>query len=571
MSPDSLKRYWHTIRHLKPIQYVGYASRLIQRALPPGPVKVGGVGLRTSSFSPLTAFLPASYALSGTATTFLHETVDHGNDIRWCPDGKSKLWRYRLQSMDFLRQPGLTRSATRSWMLSWVQGNPEPAEEGWEPYPTSLRIVNWLKVWWEQGVVEEDQALRESLYAQARHLRRFIEWHLQANHLFENIKAVFLAGCAFTSAESDGWKRWAAPLLCREIREQVLGDGGHCERSPMYHALVLEGCLDLLNVEVLWKNDHPELFQLLRSRTPSMLAWLEAMVHPDGEIALFNDAVLRVPASAGLLMDYGRKLGLTWLSDKASLFLKDSGYALIRDDPHYIVVDVGPIGPEYQPAHGHCDLLSFEWSVGPRRFICDTGVFAYQDEVMRPYVRSTRAHNTICVDRQDQSEVWKEFRVARRARPLGVQMERARDGAWVIIGGHDGYRRLPGRPIHRRRFRYLNGALAIEDAIEGRGTHDIEAYLHFHPRVNLDCKSGQHVDIFEPDRRIGSVLQTGWEDVAIVSGWYCEEFGKREPRTVLKLKAKATLPFEAKVEITVDDNNQAVSHEHSFRDRELSS
>ena len=39
-----------------------------------------------------------------------------------------------------------------------------------------------------------------------------------------------------------------ARILLRELPEQVLADGGHFERSPMYHALLLHGLLDLVNV-----------------------------------------------------------------------------------------------------------------------------------------------------------------------------------------------------------------------------------------------------------------------------------------------------------------------------------
>ena len=36
-------------------------------------------------------------------------------------------------------------------------------------------------------------------------------------------------------------------LLLRELKEQVLNDGMHYERSPMYHLIILERLLDALN------------------------------------------------------------------------------------------------------------------------------------------------------------------------------------------------------------------------------------------------------------------------------------------------------------------------------------
>ena len=110
------------------------------------------------------------------------------------------------------------------------------------------------------------------------------------------------------------------------------------------------------------------------------------------------------------------------------------------------------MGPDYQPGHGHCDLFSFEWSCGSQRVICDTGVYAYQDPIMRPYVRSTAAHNTVRVDGEEQSEIWQEFRVARRAYPDMHCVEATADGTVRVVGSHTGYSRLRGRPVHQRTF-----------------------------------------------------------------------------------------------------------------------
>jgi uncharacterized heparinase superfamily protein len=34
-----------------------------------------------------------------------------------------------------------------------------------------------------------------------------------------------------------------------------------------------------------------------------------------------------------------------------------------------LIVDCGPVGPEYQPGHSHCDTLSFELSLGGKRVV----------------------------------------------------------------------------------------------------------------------------------------------------------------------------------------------------------
>lgn len=437
----------------------------------------------------------------------------------------------------------------RRWMHEWVRDNRDPAAEAWEPYPTSLRLANWMKVWWEDGILEDDDLLLASAYAQARHLRRHVETHLQGNHLFENLRAIFWAGCVFGGTEATQWRAWAAQGLQRLLDEQVLEDGGHYERSPMYHSLVLESCLDLLNTGDSWRERYRGLHLSLVEKSQAMLQWLAKMTHPDGEIALFNDAALQIAPSPEVLFEYARGLGLRWERPGPLSHLKDSGYIVVHDRSHYLVIDVGLIGPDHQPGHGHCDLFSFEWSVGPQRIICDTGVYAYQDATMRPYVRSTRAHNTVQIDGSDQSEVWKEFRVARRARPLNIALTVETDGTLRIEGAHDGYCRMAGRPVHERRFSYRNGTLVLRDTVTGVGIHELAGFIHFHPGVELEALGRDLIRIQLGKRELGTISVAQWQTSAVLHGWYCPEFGKRQRNAVLAVGSKARLPFSGRTEI----------------------
>jgi len=77
----------------------------------------------------------------------------------------------------------------------WVQENPPGEGNGWEPYPISLRIVNWVK-WDLAKNCLSDEALH-SLAVQARYLLKRPEFHLLGNHLFANAKALIFAGLFF--------------------------------------------------------------------------------------------------------------------------------------------------------------------------------------------------------------------------------------------------------------------------------------------------------------------------------------------------------------------------------------
>jgi uncharacterized heparinase superfamily protein len=84
----------------------------------------------------------------------------------------------------------------------------------------------------------------------------------------------------------------------REVPEQVLPDGGHFELSPMYHAIILEDVLDLLNAAHVWPGQVPEaVVAHWREVAGRMLYWLGHMIHPDGGISFFNDAALGIAAN----------------------------------------------------------------------------------------------------------------------------------------------------------------------------------------------------------------------------------------------------------------------------------
>ncbi len=179
-------------------------------------------------------------------------------------------------------------------------------------------------------------------------------------------------GTYFEGAEADAWRTKGLALLRRELQEQVLPDGGHFERSPMYHAIVLEDLLDLLQLARVY----PGLFAeddvtAWRETVQRMHRWLRVMTHPDGGIAFFNDAALDIAPTLAALTEYASALGVA--CDQAPLAdieaLADSGYVRLQTGPAVLIADVGEIGPDYLPGHAHADTLSFELSLQGRRVL----------------------------------------------------------------------------------------------------------------------------------------------------------------------------------------------------------
>lgn len=531
-SLQSLARYWHTLRHLRPVQFYGRAWFRLFRPkvdLSPAPPY--------RALHPDAWVLPARRAASMVGRgrfRFLNEVRDisvHG----WDDPSLEKLWRYNLHYFDDLN----ARDATErhEWhsalLLRWVRDNPPASGSGWEPYPLSLRAVNWIK--WSLGGHELPAECQDSLAVQVRWLAQRLEIHLLGNHLFANAKALVFAGLFFDGPEAASWLERGMRILAREIPEQILADGGQFERSTMYHALALEDMLDLCNLARIYAVPAPwqATVKNWRARLGPMRQWLGAMSHPDGEIGLFNDAALGIAPSPAELERYAIGLGLAGSGhgSQGVLHLAQSGYVRVEQCDMLALLDVAPLGPDYLPGHAHADTLSFELSVFGQRVLVNSGTSCYGQSPERLRQRGTAAHNTVVVDDQDSSEVWAGFRVARRARPLGLEI--VQEGRAKVVCSHDGYRRLPGKPIHTRQWVFDGVSLVVEDRVSGHFGH-AEALFHLHPAVSLDKQNNRLV--LENGRNLTWRVELGEMQVEAAS--YHPHFGVSEPSHCLVLRLR---------------------------------
>lgn len=416
---------------------------------------------------------------------------------------------------------------------------------GWEPYPLSLRVVNWIK-WFLAGNSPSEDMI-QSLAVQTRYLSASLEFHLQGNHLIANAKALIFAGLFFQGAEADRWFARGMSMITTQLKEQILPDGGHFERSPMYHSLIVEDLLDLINLAYTFKAAIPGAWRQVSEEgteyAEPMRAWLRAMSHPDGEIALFNDAAFDVALRPAALEQYAQRLRLdgpeTPISDV--LHLRESGYARIQRGPAVAFVDAAPLGPDYLPAHGHADSLSFELSLFGERVVVHSGTSCYENGIERQKERGTAAHNTVRLDGRDSSEVWGAFRVARRARPCNVSTGRTEKGARVGAC-HDGYDYLPGKPRHCREWLLDEQNLQVSDSIGGSGIHRIEMFYHLHPDVVVQRLGPRKVQLLLKAARIAELELEGDLQLQIAESAYHPEFGMSIPNKKLVASGTTDLP-----------------------------
>jgi uncharacterized heparinase superfamily protein len=523
----------------------------------------------------------------------LNKEFSLGSPVIWDPAGTTRLWRYNLHYFDY----ALDLAVLAKWekddraaellgnlFHEWIDANPVGEGVGWHAYPISRRIVNWVqsvslaspKAVFQDS--ESETAWLASLYQQTRFLEDHLEFDLLGNHLLANAKALVFAGIYFGGKAGTRWFETGQRLLWRGLQDQILEDGGHHERSPMYHAGMLQDYLEVILVEQL---NHWEVPAWVRDRLICMADFLSGITHPDGEIPLFADSAFGVVHKTGdilaaaerILSVPGRWAGAdpgAYCALFAPQILRgettapslppsrnawpDAGYvALSGAGPgDKLIVDAKPMGPDHLPAHGHCSLFSYELSIAGKRLIVDSGVEEYEPGPWRDFWRSTRAHNTVLVDGAEQSEIWAAFRVGRRTRLLECARLQQNSSS-LFVGVHSGFVGQRKATLHRRFIAALAGGLwLVLDDVIGEGRHAIESLVHLAP--NADCRIGEaYTDVFlesvkmrvYPYRHRSNPASAmscirGQEDP--IQGWYAPEFGKRMPNSVLSFSSDTPLP-----------------------------
>ena len=266
--------------------------------------------------------------------------------------------------------------------------------------------------------------------------------------------SAYAAACDGVPAEL----RFLETAVPATVRQNVLPDGGHAERSPMYHALAL------LDVRVLAATGlFPDRWQpFLGDTLARMDAALCAMSLADGDIGLFNDSWFG---------DAPRTADLVALPDAPVRALPETGYwRLGGGGGDSVLFDCGPCGPDRNPAHAHADFLAVETTFGGARFLVDCGVPTYTAGDARDASRSAAAHNGPRLAGAEPLEFWSSFRVGRRGRAVALDTADLEDFAPLVAAGRqDGYARL-GAELRRFVGLWPGNGLLIADLWTGKGS-----------------------------------------------------------------------------------------------------
>lgn len=548
---NKIKLYLNTVKHLKISQIFYRPINRIKRRL----YKKGIFKIQISSelnvkddfkyLTPIIDFDPQYLErfdlenIFRDEFTFINIKSKIGLSHAWNCDKLHQLWRYNLHYFEFLYKLAFEYAHNNDVQYyekykylieNWIDNNPFAYGDGWHPYTISLRLTNWITVYpifrdRIKNELEFDKKVKESMYLQYLYLQKNLEKDVLGNHYFENIKALIIGSIFF---KEDKIRNKFKFELLKELNNQILKDGMHFELSPMYHKIILE---DLIKI-TYWLSYDKEYAQLI-IYIQKMINVMFSFEDNFGKTPAFNDSTDGISKEYSVLLDAcSEYFNLNPTFDGELL---DSGYYIILDRTKKLIFDAGEICPRYLPAHGHCDALSYELSVNNKPLIVNSGTFTYENGEWRNYFRSTKAHNTVMIEEQEQSQFWGSFRVADRIKKVRKKIFIYKDIVFYV-GAYNSYK---GNE-HKRFVGILDeNQIIILDFI--KNNLNAESYIHFLPKAQINIY-GKKINVICNDEEI-EITTIGTSNISLEQGWYSKQFNEKEENSKIILNKNKTKTY----------------------------
>lgn len=422
--------------------------------------------------------------------------------------------------------------------------------------------------------------------------RNFSRYSSANNHLIGEAAGLFVGSLYWPCLpKADVWREKSFQILVKEIDRQTYPDGGNKEQAFAYLGFVLDFFLLAVLVGEANGQKFPTSYWANIERMMDFLASImdadgnvpKIGDEDDGNVIVLDDSLgfsnyRSILATGAVLFDRPDWASKAEALDQKTLWLlgeraiewwkryealspdvhkpqvcfSKSGYYILGENfnarnEFRVLVDAGPLGYLSICAHGHADALSFVLSVAGQEMIVDPGTYSYHTkEAWRIYFRGTSAHNTVCIDSQDQSTMGGPFMWLKKAKTQVEKLVQDSDGnVKRLVASHDGYSRLTDSVLHRRTFYYSQGSYKLEilDEILADQEHEIEVFFHFHPAVETQyCSEG--ILLFRDSVRLrlqlDPVLQVslhhGEEDPVL--GWYSAGYDNKQPTWTVRGRFK---------------------------------
>jgi hypothetical protein len=490
-------------------------------------------------------------------------------------------------------------------MSEWIEGNPFGYGMNWKsPLELGVRLINWvfaLELIRGSGLASGPLwvAIHRSIYHHCWEVRRKTSRGSSANnHLIGELAGVFVAASYLPGLpDAREMVKETRAALSEEILRQTYEDGCTREHALGYQFFVIQFYLICALVGRWTGNDFPREYL---ARLQAMFEFVAALAaggplpmfgdQDDGYVLDLGDDTTDVGAwmDAGCRMfdmsDTARRLATRseaafWLfgrpdhdgsepagvaPDLPCVAFEDSGYYLLQArrgrDSISVFFDCAELGYGAIAAHGHADALGFTLRAHGEQLLIDPGTYDYFTHPQwRSYFRSTAAHNTVEIDRLDQSVMSGPFMWGRRATARLVEWRGHADRP-SVTGEHDGYGRLADPVIHRRTIALSPPELrcSVVDRLIAEGEHDVAVRFHLGPFCRVREAIGGEMVInvngrfsfilrLDPRLEVSSLLASD----APIAGWYSEGYHRKAPITTIvgSIRSAGGITLEHSIEV----------------------
>lgn len=490
----------------------------------------------------------------------------HFSRLTYDEEGSDKKIPWELSKFQHITTLGLAYLQTKekkyveifkTQIEDWIQENPFEIGINWvTPMEAAIRSVNWINgYYFFKDALPETfwKEYMKQLYLHGKYIEENIEWSPQKeNHYLSDMMGLFFLGIFFKhTPKGKQWISYAKKELEKEMLCQVSRDGVDYEGSLNYHRLVTE--LFLL-AYINGTRNHISFSEECVKRIEDMCEFILWYTTPSGQAPSIGDTdngriisiwnkdvndhrdILALAAALfrrGDFKTYGtfhnnlllliNKEQYDAISErKVQLYPRAfTDYYIIRDEKIYLLIHCGDIGRNGFGGHSHNDQLSFVFSTKKKDYIIDPGTYTYTtDRAMRHLFRSTKYHNTLVVNNQEQNSIQKE-------RPFDMDHKTyARCLVWDkehFIGTHKGYGTLVSREIlyNKKEKKITIIDKTTEDA-------DVELNLHINKRVRI--KKDKNSFILDGEVKIET------EPAEILPSLFSSEYGRKEEAQKIQIK-----------------------------------
>lgn len=414
----------------------------------------------------------------------------------------------------------------------WSANNPVAYSIHWYPMEASVRLINLALLMaalaFAPPAAARDVAARKIFSMLVTHMdfvSRNLEYtDVRGNHYAANLVGL-AAGAAVLECKLPQMKHirhFAIREMKREILLQFLPDGVNIEKSLPYHQFVLE--LFLVGAATA-KWSGAALRRSCLDRLESAAALLDRAKRPDGLIPAVGDndsarllTVELEPSRApdGLLTLWaafsGGRLSCPSHETFARAFIEiasrvnkdeademrepitvfpEGGLAAMSAQDSHLLVDFGEIGLHGRGGHSHNDLMSFELSLCGRALIVDRGSPTYTGDLeLRDEYRSSRSHNTVCLDDAEHARFLGPWSMENRASARLAHQSADASGCEIVLDNQTFLDESP--PVaHRRTLKLARDGKSfqcIDEVDPGGVRRQFVRYFHFSP----ECRPGSN-------------------------------------------------------------------------------